>query len=414
MPHFASTRLGRALRASWPLLALGALVLSCSSDADAPPSGGGGADAGSADGSGCVPTLPSTSDAYAVERDPSSTEVTLARAVADRWIAEHPPDALAWDWGDGVLLASMVELHRVTADARYLAYLRAYLDARIAHGYKVQLSDACPPADAAIAADLATCTPSYRKVVDDVRTYLYEQAKRTSDGGISHMGSIPGLAPQLWVDSLYMFGDVLVRAGEAYGDAKALATFDEQQRIFASHLQDATTGFFVHAYGAAPAQDPGVFWGRGNGWALASAADRLRVAKARAEAVDDVAASYAKLAAAVVGAQDATTGLWWTVVNRPGETYLETSASALFAYGLSRGRRAGALDASVVPVVRRAIDGVRARLRDDDEGRPVVTGISGPTGVGDFQHYAEVALVDDLHYGVGAVVLALVEASGLD
>lgn len=393
-------------------LSVGVLALGCS-DTAAPP--GDAVDAGAATDAAkvCVPTLPSSADSYAIERAPGSAEVTLARAIADRYITEHPPATLRWDWGDGVLLAAMVELRRVTGDDAYRAYAASWLDGQIATGYNVFMSDRCPPADAAIALHGETCDPKYRAVVDAVETYLYDEAKRTPDGGISHLGTLAGATPQLWIDSLFMFGEVLVRAGEAYGETRALDTYDAQHLIFAHDLQDATTGLFTHAAYSGLAQDAGVFWGRGNGWVAAVASDYLRVRKLRGESADAVLASFRALATGIVATQDATTGLWWSVVSRPGETYLETSAAALFALGLARGYRAGALDASVLPVVHKALTGVRSRIVDDAQGRPVVTGTSGPTSVGDFASYAKVAQKDDLSYGVGAVILALVEASGL-
>ena len=65
-------------------------------------------------------------------------------------------------------------------------------------------------------------TPAYRQVVDDVLDYL-DTATRTEDGGINHLG--PRLAefiPGIWLDSLFMFGMVLNRHGEASDDAGRL------------------------------------------------------------------------------------------------------------------------------------------------------------------------------------------------
>jgi unsaturated rhamnogalacturonyl hydrolase len=81
--------------------------------------------------------------------------------------------------------------------------------------------------------------------------------------------------------------------------------------------------------------------------------------------------------------------------------------------GMARGYRLGLLVGSVVPVIERAMEGVRGKIVLDDQDRPVVTGISGPTTVGQFKDYASVALGEDISYGVGAVILALLETSGL-
>lgn len=385
------------------------LVLGACSDspkADEPAPDGGAAPP-------CTPIARTADDPFAKEHAPASEEIALARSIADRWMSVHPAEGLEWDWTDGVLVAGIVDLWRVTADARYKDYFQRYIDHHVAGGYYVTTSDRCPPAIAADELYRTTCRADYRAVVQTVLRYLYEEARRTEDGGINHLGVSTIFPPTLWVDSLFMFGTVLVRWGESEGDARALAEYGAQYAIFTRHLQDPS-GFFVHGYAWPDPQDPGVFWARGNGWVIASGYDYLRAKKQRGERDDPARASLAKLAAAVVKSQDPATGLFWTVVNRPGETYLETSATALFASGLARGRRTGDLDATVVPVVRKAIAGIKTKIRSDEAGRPVVTDISGPTNVGTFEGYASVPLEEDLSFGVGAVLLALVDASGLE
>jgi unsaturated rhamnogalacturonyl hydrolase len=320
-------------------------------------------------------------------------------------------ESLALDWGEGVLMSAMTDLSIATGAPAYEEYAARWLDFHIAGGYTIARSDDCPPGISAVVVYQTSCGGGERQVIQTVLSFLYDTALRTSDGGISHFGASPIFGATLWIDSLFMFGEVLVRWGEAAADTRALDEYGKQYAVFAGHLQDAS-GFFTHAYAWPGQQDPGVFWARGNGWVMASGFDYLRVRVGRGERDDVAAASLSKLAKAVAGAQDPS-GLWWTVVNRPGATYLETSASALFAYALARGYRHAALDASVVPVVARAIAGITTKVVPDAQGRPRVTGISGPTDVGRFQTYASVPLVDDLHFGVGAVILALVEASGL-
>lgn len=355
----------------------------------------------------CDPVTRTPSDPFAVEHAPSSAEIALARGIADRYMELHPAEGLEWNWTDAVLAGALVDLSRVTSDVRYRDYYQRWIDHHVAGGYYITTSDRCLPAVAANELYRTTCKTEYRTVNETVLKYLYEEARRTADGGINHLGVSTIFEPTLWVDSLYMFGEVLIRWGEAEKDNRALDEFAKQYGIFAKHLQDPS-GWFVHGYQWGEPQDPNVFWARGNGWVLAAGYDYLRV-----RSDDAVKASLAKLSAAVVGAQDATTGLYWTVVNRPGETYLETSAAALFATGLARGRRIGALDASVVPVVQKAIAGIQTKITKDANNRPVVTGTSGPTNVGGFADYAKVPQQDDLPYGVGAVILALIEASGL-
>ncbi|MEZ4267732.1 MAG: glycoside hydrolase family 88 protein [Myxococcota bacterium] len=349
---------------------------------------------------------------WASVRAPKSDTLALARRIADAALSRAAPETLAWDWGEAVLMLGIWEVHRVTGIARYGAYVRAWLDHHIEVGYEMWSSDSCAPAALAVAILRQGEDPRYRKVVDDALVYLREKALRTPEGGLNHLGVQSVLGVSLWADSLFMFGNVLTGWGEVSGDAEPLREYAEQYGIFASLMQEAS-GFFKHAAHSEFPQEDDVYWGRANGWIVAAAYDHLRVRRNRGERLPEMEASAKRLVDAALASQDAATGLWWTVPNRPGETYLETSASALFAFGMARGYRYGWLDATVLPSIERAMAGVRERIVSGDDGRPVITGTSGPTNVGPFDYYASVKVADDISYGVGAVLLALVETAGL-
>ncbi|MFA6035249.1 MAG: glycoside hydrolase family 88 protein, partial [Myxococcota bacterium] len=198
--------------------------------------------------------------------------------------------------------------------------------------------------------------------------------------------------------------------GEASGDDGPLKDYSAQFAIFARDLQK-TDGFFRHATEQCVfEQEDGIFWGRGNGWVAAAAFDHLRVRYNRGQTDAVMLKAAVRLADAAVKSQDAS-GLWWTVLNRPGESYLETSVTALFAFGMARGYRYGLLDESYLPTVRKALEGLKSRMTTDGDGKPVITGISGPTNPGTFATYSTVRIGDDISYGVGAAIMALVETS---
>lgn len=360
----------------------------------------------------CTPNEVPDEACYAKRRNPSSEFVALAREIADRQIEEHPAEGLNWNWEEAVLLTGIAELYRVTGEPRYLDYARAYMDYHIAKGYSIQTSDTCAPAAIAVYLYRENGEARYKKVVEDALHYLRDEARRTEQGGINHLGTLD-LAVTLWLDSLFMFGSLLIGWGEAAGDASALDEFRSQFLIF-TDLLARPQGFYLHAWGWPGEQDDDVFWARGNGWVAASAAMYLRVRRLRGDQDKEVGAAFSRLIEAVVGAQDKASGLWWTVLNRPGETYLETSASALFAFALARAYRTGYAGDEVLGTIGAAIKGLRLRIERDEQGRPTVTGISGPTIPGTFKTYAAVKLVEDAPYGIGAVILALIEASGLD
>lgn len=370
-------------------------------------------DAGSEETAVVVPCTPATlaGGTFASERDPSSMDVKLARAIADRYMSVHAAKDGTWNWTDAILMFSLLELHRVTGEASYREYVRAYIDARIAGGYIITKSDACPPAVNALALWRESCDAKYRTPVDDTLHYIYDVAPRTPEGALSHLGTFTAFGTTVWIDSLFMLGQFLVREGEWMNDKRALDTYAVQFHFDAQHLQDSS-GFFMHAWNWPGEQTPGTHWARGNGWTLTSSADYLRVLGKRGEKDDETKASFLKLVDGIVKTQDPNTGLWFTIVDHP-ETYLETSGSALFALGLARAKRGGIVGMEVMPTITKAMTGVRSKIAMDMQGRPYVKDISAETDVGTFQDYATVPLKDDLHFGVGAVILALLETSGL-
>ncbi len=362
----------------------------------------------------CGDGLPPDEACFARTRAPESQEVAMARAIADRQIARRPPESLRWDWGEAVMLLGVYQLARITGEERYLDYPRAWLDHHIESGYTIRTSDTCAPAALAALMYSETGDERYSAVVDDAFYYLNEESLRTPEGGLNHLGIMDIFGVSLWVDSLFMFGNVMHTWAEITGDPAPLDDFVEQYEIFAEALQ-TPSGFFMHATESEffP-QDDNVYWGRGNGWVVAAAYDHLRIRHIRGEEPPPrLRASLELLVSAAINTQDLESGLWWTVLNRPGESYLETSTAALFAFGLARGFRYGLLGDEVLPVIRRAVVGLRERIEYEDEGHARVTGISDPTNVGDFEYYRSVHQNDCRTYGVGAVLLALTEVSGL-
>lgn len=358
----------------------------------------------------CKPGEPPDVECHAVKRNPDSEIVQMALAIAYKQMDEHPPESLAWSWEEAILLISMIELYKVSGDEKLMDYCRAFMDHHIENGYTIGMSDNCVPAAIAIALYDQSGEEKYKLVAEEALHYLYEIAHRTEDGGISHLGTVDIVT--LWVDSLVMFGSVFLGWTETTGDAQALNSLGEQFDIFGARLQEAS-GFYKHADPWVVEQTPGIYWGRGNGWVAVASYQYLRLRVNRGESHDSVAQAAGRLLNAAVESQDPATGLWWTILNKPGQTYVETSAAALFAYGFARAWRYGFVGDEILTPLALAMQGVKSMILEDDQGRPVVTGISGPTTADKYEVYAAVPVGNDLPYGLGAVILALVETSGI-
>jgi len=138
-------------------------------------------------------------------------------------------------------------------------------------------------------------------------------------------------------------------------------------------LQDQRTHLFHHRYDDAEGTANGVFWGRGNGWALLGLVSTLEELPPDHHARPAVVLSLRRLSGALVAAQD-TAGLWHTVIDHP-DTYLEASASLMIGGGLMRAARAGWVPASYGDAGLRAWQA----LWDDIDDHGTVRNVSART-----------------------------------
>jgi len=364
----------------------------------------------------CEPNTPPDKICYASKRNPDSDAIKLAKAIADKQIEAHTATDITWDWGEAVMMIGVKELYRVTGDQKYFNYYKEWIDYHIAEGFMIdraiETSDTCAPSALAIDLFKETEDEKYQNILGEALNYLDNIALRNEEGGLNHLGNWDMLGITLWIDSLFMFGNVMTGWGELTDDKELLDEYAEQHHIFTNLLME-DSNLYKHAYGYTGKQTDGVYWGRGNGWVTVATADHLRARLARGESLPEMQTAMDKHFSAIIPLQDSETGLWWTILNRPGETYLETSATALFAYGMSRAWRYGLTDDTVLPVIRKAMQGVNSKITVDQNNVPTVTGTSGPTTVGEFELYQKIKQVDDISFGLGAAILALIETSGL-
>jgi unsaturated rhamnogalacturonyl hydrolase len=141
-------------------------------------------------------------------------------------------------------------------------------------------------------------------------------------------------------------------------------------------------------------------WARGNGWVALSFNEVLKRSKPGSPMRERLLASYRRQAQGILSRQDPTTGLWHTVMDAP-DTYLETSASAMFLAALAESHSAGILRQPDLGVLRRAWTGLAQQV--DPEGR--VIHVSAGTRPSTKEKYAAVPL-GTFTWGTGAFLLA--------
>ena len=115
---------------------------------------------------------------------------------------------------------------------------------------------------------------------------------------------------------------------------------------------------------------------------------------------------YEVLAAFALEACQHESGLWHTILDDE-DSYLETSASCAFAYGILKAVRMGCLPARFVQMGEKAVKGVMNQIAEDG----TVGGVSYGTPVfNTIQEYKDIPICP-MPYGQSMALMMLVEAS---
>lgn len=106
--------------------------------------------------------------------------------------------------------------------------------------------------------------------------------------------------------------------------------------------------------------DPKFYWGRAGGWMLMAEAELLSVMPQdhpdRAKVLD----IFQRAAQGVVAVQSGT-GLWHQLLDKP-DSYLETSATAMFTFAIARGVNRGWLSPVYAPVAQTGWQALATRV----------------------------------------------------
>lgn len=207
--------------------------------------------------------------------------------------------------------------------------------------------------------------PQYKQALDLLRKQLSEHP-RTSEGAFWHKQIYPH---QLWLDGVYMGMPFLANYSKAFEQGHAFDEVVKEFTISRDKLRDPDTGLYYHAWDEARAQDwadkdtglASQFWGRGLGWLAMALVDVLEIIPAeQTELRQPLLDMSAELAAALVKVQDAQTGTWFQILDKPTAVgnYLESSASSMFTYFFAKGVNNGYLDARYKDTAIKAYQGL--------------------------------------------------------
>ena len=326
------------------------------------------------------------------------------RNVADRLITT-PVESYPFNWGEGVQQMGLMRAWERTRDDRYLDWMERWTAQFLARDIRELLNQVragyCghwSPATAIRLLHAARPKPEYLRLSDQVIRFIDNEAERSGEGALGHWQG----SHQLWVDTLYMACPLLALTR----DAKHVAGAAQQIVIYAKHLQDVR-GLFFHMWDWQTRERSQGAWGRGNGWVLMSLADTMEAIEPSDPQWQPLKRIATNLAGGVKATQNRE-GLWHTVMDDPS-SYPETSASAMFCYGLLKLSRLKVLPAEVTAITKPAWNTLNERYVHDG----VVTGVSAGTEPKGTGHYKDRPLGTQT-WGTGAYLLAASEVARME
>lgn len=356
----------------------------------------------------------------------SGQEITDHTHVNEHAQLERGAFRLAsYEWG--VTYSGMMEVAKVTNDPRYMKYVEdrfRFLTEMVPYftilvnEYDLideqmrqiirpgALDDAGSMCAAMIKLNRIMPEMDFSNMIDNYMDFIENKEHRLSDGTFARMRP---QANTMWLDDMYMAIPAIAQMGAYTGDTKY---FDEAVRqifLFTERMFVKEKGLYMHGWVEGEEEHPAFHWGRANGWALLTMTEVLDVLPEDHPGRSAVMAQYKAHVKGITKLQSGE-GFWHQLLDR-NDSYLETSATAIFTYCIARGINKGWLDViSYGPVAQLGWSAVSTKINDKGqvEGTCVGTGMAFDPA---FYYYRPVNVY--AAHGYGPVLLAGAEMINL-
>lgn len=269
-----------------------------------------------------------------------------ANAVAARTAANF--SLLAYEMG--VVHAGLLKAAEVTGDAKFTAVTQRHLQfiAEKIPYFRAQeekfhleransfaglldprsLDDSGSMCAAMIRARLAKIGPDLLPVINNWMDYIANRQFRLWDGTLARQRP---QAQSLWVDDFYMSIPALAEMGRLTGDPKWFDDAVKQVLQMSARQFNPHLNIYTHGWNANNPDAPQFYWGRANGWAVIAMCDLLDVLPPNHPGFQPVLNQLRAQLRGLAQYQSGV-GLWHQLLDK-NDTYLETSATAMFVYG---------------------------------------------------------------------------------
>ena len=336
----------------------------------------------------------------------------MSRLVATRdGGAGNPEDHMnlsTWEWPQGVAMYAMMKVYQSTRNESDLQDIKAWYAAHIRRGLPVRNINTTAPMLAMTMLYEETKDETYRPLIEDWANWVMTGLPRTEEGGFQHITTHDVNEQQLWDDTLFMTVLFLATMGRIEGREDYLAEARRQFQLHEKYLADPVTGLWYHGWTFRGRHNfARAFWGRGNSWVTMAIPELLRITDGDAAVRERLGAALRRQAESLVRCQSPE-GMWHTLVDDPA-SYVESSATCGFGYGLMRGVRMGLLPPAFEKAAWRALPPMLDNIGDDGVVRQVSYGTPMGRESRDFYRNIE---IKPMPYGQAMAMLFLNECLG--
>ncbi len=213
-----------------------------------------------------------------------------------------------------------------------------------------------------------------RPLIDVHIDYILKKEHRLKDGTLARNRPQPNT---LWLDDLYMGVPALALMGKLTGDRRYFDQATKQVLLYSKRMFNAQKGVYMHGWVEAMTDHPQYHWARANGWAILTKIELLDVLPQN-HPNRPVILALLKAHVRGLAAYQSGSGFWHQLLDCP-DSYLETSATAIYTYGIAKAINKGWVDAlAYSPVALLGWNAVASKINDRGqvEGTCVGTGMA--------------------------------------
>ena len=287
----------------------------------------------------------------------------------------------SYEWG--VTYSAMLTAAEATGDEAYynyvadrfkfLAAVAPHFRALLDKGEKIDgqmrqiltphaLDDAGAVCAAMVKAQLAEPSLELNALIDNYMDFILNKEYRLADGTFART------RPQhntLWLDDMFM-GIPPVAWYSLLNEEKQQACMNEAVRQvlqFAERMWVPEKRLFRHGWVEGMQDHPAFHWGRANGWALLTMSEVLDVLPENYPGRDQILELFREHVRGLAACQSGE-GLWHQLLDR-NDSYLETSATAIYVYCIAHAINKGWIDPMAYgPVAQLGWHGVTTQIND--------------------------------------------------